>query len=266
MLINENFQRICHEIACSLVCFTLRVIPVIDVLNGVVVHAVRGMREKYRPLESALCRSANPLDVASTFRSLGFRELYVADLDAILGGPPSLSLWRQLSRTTGLVTMVDAGSASLREADALLTTGVSRVVIGTETLAYPNFLREAIDRFGSDRIRLSLDMRNGRLLTRSDKLEGSDPISVYKLFRSMGVTSFIVLDLARVGSLEGFDAQLLEALIKTNHGEFFVGGGIRDLSDLKKLENIGVQGALIATSLHSGVLTIQQLENSNFMA
>lgn len=265
MLINENFQRICHEIACSLVCFTLRVIPVIDVLNGVVVHAVRGMREKYRPLESALCRTANPLDVASTFRSLGFRELYVADLDAILGGRLSLSLWRQL-RTTGLVTMVDAGTASLTNADALLATGVSRVVIGTETLTYPNFLREAIDRFGSDRIRLSLDMRNGRLLTRSDKLEGSDLLSAYKLFRSMGVTSFIVLDLARVGSLEGFDAQLLETLIKTNHGEIFVGGGIRDLSDLKKLEGIGVQGALIATSLHSGVLTIQQLENSNFMA
>lgn len=238
----------------------------IDVLNGVVVHAVRGRREHYRPIESTLCGTVNPLDVASTFRSIGFRELYVADLDAILGGRPSLSLWKQVARSTGLLTMVDAGTTNLPDAEALLATGISRVVVGTETLTNPNLLREAIDLFGPDRFRLSLDMRNGKLLTRSDKLEGSDPVSVAKLFRRMGVNSFIVLDLERVGSLEGFDAHLLEALIKTIRGEILLGGGIRDLRDLKKLESIGVHGALIATSLHSGAVRIQQLKDAKFIA
>lgn len=242
----------------------LRVIPVIDVLNGVVVHAVRGERDRYRPVNSILCGSSNPLDVALTFRSLGFRELYVADLDAIMGGHPSLSLPEQLART-GLATMVDAGITNLADARALLATGTSRVVIGTETLTEPNFLKEAVDSFGGERIRLSLDMRNRRLLTRSSKLEELEPASAAGLFRNMGVTSFIALDLARVGSLQGPDTHLLETLVRTIPGEILVGGGIRNSDDLRELQSLGVQGALIATSLHSGAITIQQLAESNFI-
>ena len=64
--------------------FNLKVIPVIDILNGVAVHAIRGERSNYKPLQSSLFKSADPVDVAGVFKTLGFRELYVADLDAII--------------------------------------------------------------------------------------------------------------------------------------------------------------------------------------
>jgi phosphoribosylformimino-5-aminoimidazole carboxamide ribotide isomerase len=91
----------------------LRVIPVIDILNGVAVHAVRGRRSEYQPLKSILCTSADPLDVASAFKAAGFSELYVADLDAIMGGKPNFSVLKQIADTTGLRLMVDAGVAEL---------------------------------------------------------------------------------------------------------------------------------------------------------
>jgi len=242
----------------------LRIIPVIDVLNGVAVHAVRGKRKEYRPIKSTLCESPNPLEVALTFRSLGFSELYIADLDAIMGGRPSLPLLKRLAGT-GLATMVDAGITNIADARALLTTGASRVVIGTETLTDPNFLKQAVDSFGSERVRLSLDMHNQKLLTRSSKLDGLDPASAASLFGSMGVTSFIALDLARVGSLQGPDTNLLETLLRTIRGEILVGGGIRNSQDLTEVQSLGAHGALIATSLHSGAITIQQLRQSNFI-
>ncbi|HLN90033.1 MAG TPA: HisA/HisF-related TIM barrel protein, partial [Candidatus Binatia bacterium] len=62
----------------------MKVIPVIDILNKVVVHAVKGKRNEYKPIQSILCRSVEPLEVAKAFRTLGFSEVYVADLDAII--------------------------------------------------------------------------------------------------------------------------------------------------------------------------------------
>ena len=91
----------------------MKVIPVMDILNGVVVHAVRGRRSEYQPLRSVLCASAKPLDVALTFKALGFGELYVADLDAITGEHANFSILKQIADTTGLRLMVDAGIADL---------------------------------------------------------------------------------------------------------------------------------------------------------
>jgi len=243
----------------------LRIIPVIDVLNGLAVHAVRGRRELYQPIKSTLCATANPLDVASVFRSIGFRELYVADLDAILRGRPSLGLCEHFAKTTGLHVMVDAGITTLANAGVVLATGISCLIIGTETLTDPKFVKEAVDKFGSERLCVSLDMRKGTLLTSTEKLNNLNPVAAAKYFETLGISSFIALDLERVGSLEGVDQHLLESLVRTIHGGIIAGGGIRDVSDLKILQRVGVSGALIATSLHSGAVTVKDLRDSNFL-
>ena len=71
----------------------LKIIPVIDVLGGVVVHAVRGRRKEYQPLKSGLCESTDPVDVAAALKALGFSELYVADLDAITRGQANFAVF-----------------------------------------------------------------------------------------------------------------------------------------------------------------------------
>ena len=142
----------------------MKIIPVLDILNGVAVHAVRGERKNYKPLKSVVCGSADPIEVAMAFQQLGFAELYLADLDAISRNQPDMEIVNQIWKATGLRLMVDAGVTDLERAKDLLATPVSKVVIGTETLRSTSFVAEAIGSFGSDRIILSLDMKNGRLL------------------------------------------------------------------------------------------------------
>jgi len=72
----------------------MKIIPVIDVLNGIAVHGVRGERKRYQPLKSLLCKSADPIEIASAFESLGFSSLYLADLDAILGKTANFNVYR----------------------------------------------------------------------------------------------------------------------------------------------------------------------------
>jgi uncharacterized protein related to proFAR isomerase len=80
----------------------LKVIPVIDVLDGLAVNAVRGRRQEYQPLNSTLCNSFEPIVVAKAFKTLGFNELYIADLDGIMKGKVSFQILKQIVDETAL--------------------------------------------------------------------------------------------------------------------------------------------------------------------
>jgi len=76
----------------------LQILPVLDLLNGIVVRGVGGRRDEYRPVKSVLTDSAKPLDVARAFRDrLELTTLYVADLDGILHQQPNETVFRQLA-------------------------------------------------------------------------------------------------------------------------------------------------------------------------
>ena len=238
----------------------MKIIPVIDILGSLAVHAVRGERNQYKPLKGVLCASSDPLDVASTFKKLGFAELYTADLDAILENQPNLGLIKQITESTGLKLMVDAGVTDLKRAKALLANHASQIIIGTETLRSTAFVEEAVRSLGSDCVVVSLDLKNSLVLGHF-ATNLPEPLDLLKEFQKMGVAQVIVLDLARVGSHEGVDVPFLKTVLESLDLEVFVGGGVRNLADLKELETLGVSGVLLATALHSGKLTIDELKH-----
>jgi phosphoribosylformimino-5-aminoimidazole carboxamide ribotide isomerase len=84
-------------------------------------------------------------------------------------------------------------------------------------------------------------------------------------FKNMGVRQVIVLDLSRVGRGEGVDMEFLKEAIAKTGMEAYVGGGVRDLTDLIGLREIGVSGALIATSLHTGKIAVADLKREGFL-
>jgi len=244
----------------------LKIVPVIDILGGVVVHAVRGRRSEYQPLRSGLCASADPLDVALAFKALGFGELYVADLDAIMAGQPNFSVLKQMADVTGLRLMVDAGIADLERAEKLLQSHVSKVIIGTETLQDISFVEEAVKSLGKERVVVSLDLKADKVLSGFELGKFSNPLDLLQEFQGMGVEQVILLDLARVGSGEGVNMPLLKEMIENRKVKMFVGGGVRDIKDLVELKNVGVFGVLVATALHSGRISLEELRRSGLLS
>jgi phosphoribosylformimino-5-aminoimidazole carboxamide ribotide isomerase len=223
------------------------------------VHAVRGERERYRPLRSELVAGSDPVRVARGVReALGLDELYVADLDAIAGGPPQSEVVAALAREARV--MVDAGVTEVAAVRLLLELGAARVVIGTETLE---------DRAALERLRaalpdapliLSLDLRAGRVLSPDSELARLGAAEALARLRQSGVSEVIVLDLARVGTDTGPDVALVRELrSRFPELELLAGGGVRDLADLRALAEAGAGGALVATSLHSGAIGPDEL-------
>jgi phosphoribosylformimino-5-aminoimidazole carboxamide ribotide isomerase len=242
----------------------LKVIPVIDVSNGLVVHAVRGRRQEYQPLKSVLCDSVKPIEVAKVFKTLRFNELYVADLDAITRGKANFHMLEHIVDETGLRIIVDAGVAELETANQLLRTGVSKVIIGTETLPSRSFVGDAVRAFGAERVMVSLDLNGDKLLVKLGFAGCKDPMCLFREFREMGISSVIILDLTRVGSSEGVNLDFLKKALEEKV-DVYVGGGVRDIKDLIELKNLGVSGALVASGLHSGKISIAELEQNGLL-
>jgi phosphoribosylformimino-5-aminoimidazole carboxamide ribotide isomerase len=236
----------------------VRVVGVIDLKDGTAVHAVRGERERYRPVRSVLAGDdGDAVALARAFRSqLGLDEVYVADLDAIGGGDGNPAVLTPLAREASI--MVDAGVTEPQRARALLDLGAHRVIVGTETLSGRDALDRLLEELPAGAVILSVDLRDGRLLSPDAQLAGLPALDA--MHRLPAVREAIVLDLARVGSGAGPDVDLIAAIHAAfPDAELLAGGGVRDVEDLRALDAAGAAGALVATALHSGVIGPREL-------
>jgi len=240
----------------------LRIIPVVDLLGGLVVHARRGERNKYQPIKSVLSPTAEPVEVVKAFyREFKFEELYVADLDAIQGKGITVENIRRISRITPMELMVDAGVNNIEAAQVVKEAGASRIIIGTETLEDLKTLPDIIREMGSSKIISSLDMKQGKVVSKSPDFRTLSPVKAAKTLEEMGASQLIVLELTRVGSESGVDLALVESIVSNVGIPVLTGGGVRNISDLIELDEIGVSGALVATSLHTGSITAHDLRS-----
>lgn len=236
------------------------VLPVIDLLGGVVVRAIAGQRSQYRPLKSQLTDGSSPVDVACALRStFGFTSLYVADLDAILHRQPNWPVYHSL-RDAGFELLVDAGVRDCEMALRLQDVGVEPIV-GLESCPSPGVLGEIVGKSRGG-MTFSLDLKEGEPLLASDSSDWTtDPSEIARQAIARGVSRLIVLDLADVGTSNGGQTESLCRWLKAHYPQLFLicGGGVRGVDDLRKFQSIGASRVLVASALHDGRLTAAEL-------
>lgn len=237
------------------------VIPVLDLLDGQAVRAVRGLRDDYRPIRSSLAGTSEPLALAHTLvAASAARTLYIADLDAILArGDHARTLAALRTALPGIEIWLDAGFAdyaSMRamfaridEAhDAPRAAPRARLVpvFGTETLCETAAL-VAAQADGLAPI-LSLDHRAGRLVA------GAVSTRVLEHDPRAWPARVIAMTLDQVGSYAGPDLGTFSRVrASAAAGTTVIGaGGIRDRSDLDAAAALGADAWLVASALHDG--------------
>jgi len=226
----------------------MTLIPVIDLLNGQVVRGVRGDRKAYRPIESALCASSDPVTVARILVDhCAARQLYVADLDALMGGSAQRDVLHELLMALdGIELWVDAGFVDADAASALraqLAPLSQRIVpvFASESLRSRAALVECRDRFGAAGAVLSLDRRDGQRL---------DPAGCWDAM-ALWPQRVIVMTLERVGSGAGPDLETMAQLHREAPATTLVGaGGVRSADDLARGREAGAGAWLVASALH----------------
>jgi phosphoribosylformimino-5-aminoimidazole carboxamide ribotide isomerase len=239
----------------------MRIIPVLDVKAGVVVRGMGGRRHEYRPIVSRLTTSAAPLDVARAFRThFDLSHLYVADLDALAGAGPALADYQALRRE-GFTLWVDAGVRDAATARVVAACGVEGILVGLETVSGPDELARVCGEFG-ERVVFSLDLKGGEPLGNRPAWRHADARGVAARAIAAGVRRVLVLDLLRVGEGGGPGTEALCAALIAEYPdlELTAGGGVRGAADLRRLRACGARAALLASALHDGALSRDDVE------
>jgi phosphoribosylformimino-5-aminoimidazole carboxamide ribotide isomerase len=142
---------------------------------------------------------------------------------------------------------------------------VTKIVIGSETLNDLDFVSKAIDVFGEDRVLISIDQKQGRILSTLSSIAMMDIVSFTQKLEDLGVHKIILLDLDRVGTELGINLDIIKPVLEKTGVEVLVGGGVTSLQELEKLRNLGVSASLVATILHNGRITVNELETVGFL-
>ena len=225
-------------------------VPVIDLMHGQVVRAQRGDRRTYRPIVSGLCGGSDPVTLACALcRHCDSRQLYAADLDALMGGELQYDAVRAvLQAMPELELWLDAGFADAAVADSArerIGAGAQRVVpvFGSESLRAPAALQGCFAD-GRDGL-LSLDRRDGQRLDEAGCWEAP----------ALWPRRVIVMTLERVGADAGPDLDTLREVQSRSPATRLIGaGGIRNAADLTLASEAGADAWLVASALHDGRL------------
>jgi phosphoribosylformimino-5-aminoimidazole carboxamide ribotide isomerase len=243
----------------------LRIIPVIDLMAGQVVRGIAGRREEYRPIITSLAADSSPSSIARAFvERFGLRECYLADLDAIGGAEPAWEIYSELTNL-GLDLSVDAGISDRRRAAALAAyrgaKPLAGIVVGLESAPGPESLEDICRAVGGDRLIFSLDLKDGRPLGRVAAWLSMPAEEIATAAIELGVGRLIVLDLSRVGTSGGTGSEELCRSLRRRypHIELIAGGGVRGPQDLRSLAAAGCDAALVATALHDGRITAEDV-------
>ena len=225
------------------------IIPVIDLMQGLVVHARRGQRQRYAPLRTPLSRDALPGSVLDGLLAFAdFRTVYIADLDALMGQQPQTSVIAWLvERYPDISFWIDNGYAG---GQASIEAWDSRVrpVFGSESIGITDLAELRRARFD---FVLSLDFREDAVIGDPRLLEQP----------ALWPDTVILMNLARVGSLEGPDLrQLLRFVAEHPDHRFIAAGGVRDAADLAALDRAGATAVLLASALHQQALARETVE------
>lgn len=234
----------------------MQILPAIDIKNG---HAVRLVKGDF---EQETVVNDNVLDQASIFMEAGIQYIHVVDLDGALEGrAANRDLIAKIKEMTGLAIEVGGGIRTIEQIEDYLSVGINRVIIGSMAVKHPQFVKEALDKFGSDKIVVGIDAKNGMVATEG-WLDTStvDYISLALEMEKMGVRLFVYTDVDRDGTLTGPNFEHYEKLIAhLTSAKVIASGGIHALSDLQQLEKIGVAGTIVGKAYYNGDISLKEL-------
>jgi phosphoribosylformimino-5-aminoimidazole carboxamide ribotide isomerase/phosphoribosylanthranilate isomerase len=231
----------------------LELLPAVDVAGGQAVRLVQGEA-------GSETHYGEPLTAALAWQEAGAEWIHLVDLDAAFGRGSNREL---LAEVVGKLDVKVEMSGGIRDDSSLraaLSTGCTRVNIGTAALENPEWVRAAIAEFG-DRIAVGLDVRGTTLSARGWTQDGGELFDVLSRLDADGCARYVVTDVRRDGTLTGPNLQLLRDVCSATDKPVVASGGVSSLADLRALAELvplGVEGAIVGKALYAGEFTLEQ--------
>jgi phosphoribosylformimino-5-aminoimidazole carboxamide ribotide isomerase len=211
---------------------------------------VRGERSCYGPIDqfSRIVTTSDPLQLLD---EVSPKEVYIADLNRLTGSGDNLAVIERIS--SRVRTLADIGISRTGEMAYLSDRIIP--VLGTETVSL-SIVEEAAPL--RDLV-VSIDMKARRVLAKDEEFSGLSPLDLIRDLNALPLKGVILLELDRVGTSSGLDSEFLQQAATLSDHPLILGGGVRDLEDLHALEEMGFEGALVATAVHNGKIPLEKV-------
>ena len=236
----------------------MEIIPAIDLIDGKCVRLVQG------DYNQKTIYNENALEVAQGFINAGAKLIHVVDLDGAKAGKiVNIEVIKKLV-DNNIPIEVGGGIRNFESIDLLLNIGVKRVILGSIAVQNQDFLKEAIKKYGKEKIVLGLDCKNGYVSIKG-WLEDSKltDIEMLKIFKDFGGLNVIYTDISKDGMMSGISLDEIKKLIPYNLN-IIASGGVSSIDDVVTCKNIGCSAAIIGKAYYIGKIDISEaIKNAN---
>ena len=239
----------------------MKVIPAIDLREGKCVRLLQGDFDRQTNY------SKDPLALAGSYETAGFRDLHIVDLDGALSGQQeNQQIIHKIIDSSDLAVQIGGGIRTQEKLESWLDAGVARVVIGSLAIIRPRLVSEWLNNYGPDKIVLALDLNVDetgipQLATHGWTRSGNmDLWQCIETYLSVGLQHVLCADISRDGAMSGPNVALYAQLLGNYpHIQLQASGGVRDIDDLKALNDIGLPAAISGRALLDGTIKPEEL-------
>ena len=224
----------------------MRLYPAIDMKDG---HCVRLRQGEFDNI-TVYCEQ--PFKVAEYFQKSGASFIHLVDLDgALRGHSVNEESIRKIVRTVDIPCELGGGIRTMEDIERILGYGINRVIIGTKAVNSPDFVKEAVEKFGSDRIVVGVDAKNGMVAVEGwEQISDRTASSMCSEMKKYGVRHIVYTDISRDGMLTGPNVEMTKKLTDDTGLDVVASGGVSSMEDLKNLADAGIKGAIIGKAIY----------------
>ena len=232
----------------------MEIIPAIDLRGGNCVRLYQG------DYAQETVFSDDPLAVAERWQAEGGQRLHIVDLDgAHSGNPANLAAITAITRRLTIPVQVGGGVRSADTAAGLFDAGAARVVVGTAAVSNPELVEELCRRFGSERVVVALDARDGLVAIRGwTETSAITATDLAHRMADLGVVRLLYTDISRDGTLEEPNYAATAALVQDSGLAVLSAGGVGAAEHVANLVPTGAEAAIIGRALYTGDITIAE--------
>ena len=232
----------------------LDILPAIDVKEGSAIRLVQGELDKQS-------KYGDPLEIAAEFVAAGASWIHLVDLDAAFDLGNNFEVLASVIKSVDIKIELSGGIRDDESLERALSTGCSRINLGTAALEQEEWTESVIKKHG-DKIAVGLDVRGRELSARGWTKSGGDLFEAITRLDKAGCARYVLTDITRDGTLTGPNLELLKEVTSFTKTPIVASGGISSLTDVKaltQLTNQGVEGVIIGKALYAGAFTLAQV-------
>lgn len=228
------------------------IIPAIDIIDNKPVRLFQGDYDKKEIVGEDI------LEVAKSFEAAGAEYVHLVDLDgAKAGSMINKDVIVEVANSLKIPVEVGGGIRTYEDVKFYINNGVSRVILGTAAIEDLDFVKRLVEEF-KEKIAVGIDCKEGYLCGRgwleTTKLHYLD---FAKTMEQIGIDNIIVTDISKDGTLQGTNIDMIVELKKSVNIKLTASGGVKDITDIEKLNNLGIYGVIAGKAIYSGSLSLK---------